>query len=378
MSQPTLPPPPPGPLFPPPPAPPGPPVGQPPVFNLDLSTKTPWWQSRTLRLVVAGILFLTAIVVFFVGRANKSSASDVAAVGKDSPGTQSFTPSVAAPTPPMAASALAEPAPSSGGLITAKGDAPGLYAGQKNVPSCNAGQLADFLQGSPQNSAAWAKAVNIQPTDVRQFILTLTSALLRVDTRVTEFKLAGGQPQPHQSVLEAQTAVLLDRTGFPRVRCASGNPLGEPRAVSSSPSYSGPKWPRFSPQRIVTVQPAQNTGPFILIDSPTGSIFLRIPGGIADTERPPTGVTIQLCEPGQPFGVTGSRFPAGSPITLTWDNPPVTLANVTADGAGNFSEQVTCPPGAPVGTHQVTATGGGFTLTQPVYVIPPAPPPRTP
>ena len=74
--------------------------------------------------------------------------------------------------------------------------------------------------------------------------------------------------------------------------------------------------------------------------------------------------------------MTGSRFPPGTPITLTWDNPPVTLANITADGGGNFSVQVTCPPGAPVGVHQVTATGGGFTLAQPVYAIPPAPPVR--
>src|SRR5947209_11276165 len=152
----------------------------PPMPDLDLDTKTPWWKSRTLRLILAGILFVTAIVVFFVGRSSKASASNVALVGKDSAGADNFTPSVAAPTPPTGPNALAEPAASKSGLITAKGDAPGLYAGQRNVPSCNAGQLADFLQTSPDKSAAWAKAVNIQSTDVRQFILTLTSALLRV------------------------------------------------------------------------------------------------------------------------------------------------------------------------------------------------------
>ena len=79
-------------------------------------------------------------------------------------------------------------------------------------------------------------------------------------------------------------------------------------------------------------------------------------------------------------GRTGDylEHPPGTPSLLTWDNPLVTLANVTADGAGNFSEQVTCPPNAPLGVHQVTATGGGFTLAQPVFAIPPAPPPSTP
>jgi hypothetical protein len=326
--------------------------------------------------VISGVLIVAAIVVFFVGRNSSKASADVALVGKDSPGTESFTPSVAAPSPPQGPNTATAPAPSSGGLITAKGDAAGLYAGQRDVPSCNATQLGNYLDGNPTKAKAWAQAVNVQPTDVKQFIATLTSVLLRVDTRVTEYKFANDQPQPRQSVLQAGTAVMLDRTGFPRVRCESGNPLGEPRAVSTSPSYSGPQWPGFSPRQIVVVQPAQATGPFILIDSPTGSIFLRIPGGIADINRPPVGVTIQLCEPGGPFGVTGSRFPPGTPITLTWDNPPVTLANVTADGGGNFSVQVTCPPGAPIGVHTVTATGGGFTLAQPVYAIPPAPPPR--
>jgi hypothetical protein len=347
----------------------GPPPEQP-------TRTTPWWQSRGLRLAISIALMLTSVVVFLVGRgANKASAGEVILQGKDTPGTNTFTPSVAAPSPPAGPNATTAPAPSSGGLITAKGDAPGLYAGQRDVPSCNGPQLVSYLEGNPEKGRAWAQAVNIQPPDIKPFVATLTSALLRVDTRVSEYQFAGGKPVPKQSVLEAGTAVMLDRTGFPRVRCKSGDPLGQPRAVSTSPSYSGPRWPAFSPRQLVVVQPAPQTTPFIMIDSPTGSIFLRIPGLGIDINRPPTGVTIQLCEPGGPFGVTGSRFPPGTPITLTWDNPPVTLANVTADGGGNFSVQVTCPPGAPIGVHQVTATGGGFTLAQPVYAIPPAPRP---
>jgi hypothetical protein len=355
-------------------APPGPPAGTPPAPK----GATPWWQSRTLRYIISGTLIVAAIVVFFVGRSSNKASADVALVGKDTPGNETFTPPVAAPSPPQAANTATAPAPSSGGLITANGDAAGLYAGQRDVPSCNATQLTSYLEANPAKQKAWAQAINLQPTDVKQFIATLTSVNLRVDTRVTEYKFADNKPQPHQSVLQSGTAVMLDRTGFPRVRCQSGNPLGEPRAVSSSPSYTGAAWPGFSPRQVVIVKPAQNTGPFILIDSPTGSIFLRIPGGIADINRPPTGVTIQLCEPGGPFGVTGSRFPPGTPITLTWDNPPVTLANITADGGGNFSVQVTCPPDTPIGVHQVTATGGGFTLAQPVYAIAPAPPRRGP
>ena len=352
-------------------APPGPPMGPPQVPP---QRNIPWWQSRGFRLALSVILLATAAIVFFVGRgAGTASAKEVFLQGNDAPGTNNFTPSIAAPQPAAGPNATTVPSPSSGGLITAKGDAPGLYAGTRNVPSCNGPALSSALERDPAKGRPWADAVKIQPNEIKPFVATLTSALLRVDTRVTEYQLRGGEAVPRQTVLQAGTAVMLDRTGFPRVRCLSGNPLAEPRAVDANPSYGGQRWPSFSPRTIVVVQPAPATTPFIMIDSPTGSIFLRIPGGIADVDRPATGVTIQLCEAGGPFGVTGSRFPAGSPITLTFDTPPVVLANVTADGGGNFSVQVTCPPDATVGVHQVTATGGGFTLAQPVYVIPPAP-----
>jgi hypothetical protein len=345
----------------------GPPPASPP-------RQIPWWQSRGFRLGLSVILIATAAVVFFVGRGSgNASAHEVFLQGNDAPGTNNFTPSIASPTPAAGPNATTVPAPSANGLITAKGDAAGLYAGTRNVPSCNGPALVSSLEKDPAKAKPWADAVKIQTTEIKPFVATLTSVNLRVDTRVTEYQLRGGKAVPKQSVLQAGTAVMLDRTGFPRVRCLSGNPLAEPQAVSGTPSYAGTRWPRFSPQTIVVVQPAAATTPFILIDSPTGSIFLRIPGGIADVDRPPVGVTIQLCEAGGPFGVTGGRFPPGTPITLTFDTPPVVLANVTADGGGNFSVQVTCPPDATVGVHQVTATGGGFTLAQPVYVIPPAP-----
>jgi len=93
---------------------------------------------------------------------------------------------------------------------------------------------------------------------------------------------------------------------------------------------------------------------------------------LIDINLPPTGVAIIIVEPGGPFTVTGVRFPPGAALTVVFDNPAVTLATPTADGAGNFAVQVTAPATAAPGVHQVTTTGGGVSLTQPVYVIPPA------
>jgi hypothetical protein len=260
-------------------------------------------------------------------------------------------------------------------LTTAKGDAPGLYAGQRDVPSCKTDQLVSFLQGNPSKASAWASAIKIDPSQIKDFVATLTPALTRVDTRVTEFEFGNNnKPLPKQTILQAGTAVLLDRTAFPRVRCIAGDPLAEPRAVSSTPTYTGPRWAGFSPSTVVVVTPAPQPVAIILIDVTNGSVFVRIPGSLVliDINLPPTGVAIIIVEPGGPFTVTGVRFPPGAALTVVFDNPAVTLATPTADGAGNFAVQVTAPANAAPGVHQVTTTGGGVSLTQPVYVIPPA------
>jgi hypothetical protein len=300
-------------------------------------------------------LFVTAAVLFFAGRGGKSNAGEITLQPKDSAGNNAFTPVVATPPPAnQVANATTSPTPSQNGLTTAKGDAPGLYAGQRDVPSCKADQLVSYLQANPAKGRAWASAIGIEQSQIKDFVATLTPALLRVDTRVTDFQFG--------------------RTAFPRVRCQSGDPLAQPRAVTSTPSYAGPRWPGFSPTTVVLVTPTPQPVAIILIDVTTGLTFVRIPGSLVliDIDVPPTGVAIIIVEPGGPFTVTGVRFPPGAALTVVFDNPAVTLATPTADGAGNFAVQVTAPATAAPGVHQVTTSGGGVTLAQPVYVIPPA------
>jgi hypothetical protein len=328
------------------------------------------------------VLFVAGVFVFINSRGSgkKAAAGEIFLEANDAPGTSTFTPSIAvAPPAKTAPNATETPKPSQG-LIKTSGANEGLYGGQRDVSSCNATALVQYLEGRPDIARPWAAALGINPTDIRAFVATLTPALLRVDTRVTDYGLANGRAVPRQSILQSGTAVLLDRTAFPRVRCASGNPLAEPQAVTSAPQYTGPPWQGFSPTTVIVVTPAPTTTVIVLIDVVTGVPFARIPGSIViiDIDRPAQGVTLIIVEPGGPARITGANWPPGTQVTIAFDNPAVTIGTTAADGAGNIAADVTIPDTAAPGVHTVTISGGGFSVPQAVYVIPPAPRRRGP
>lgn len=337
----------------------------------------PWYNRPLFRFGLAFVLFVTGVIVFLVGRGGGSpaAAGEIFLQGSDVPGTATFTPSIAAPPPAQKAPNATESPQPGQGIATTRGDKEGLYAAQRDVPSCNAAALITYLEGNQDRARPWAAALGINAADVRAYVNTLTPVLLRTDTRVTDFGFADGRAVPRQSILQAGTAVLIDRTGVPRVRCASGNPLGEPRAVQSNPQYEGPRWQGFLPGSVILVNPAPATTTIVVVDVTTGAIFVRIPGSIViiDIDRPPAGTILIIVEPGGPARITGANWPPGTPVTITFDNPAVTLATVNADGAGNIAADVVIPDTAAPGIHTVTIAGGGFTVPQTVYVIPRAP-----
>jgi hypothetical protein len=342
-----------------------------------VSSGAPWYSSGRGRLAI-GLVLLVAMfgVSLLFGSSKSASAGEIFTRPADTPGADTFSPSVAsAPAGTNGPAATTAPAPSSSGLVRANAAVPGLYGGTRDAAGCNGAKLTEYLEGNPTRGRAWAQAAGIQQNQIRPFIAALTPAALRVDTRLTDYQFSGGRAVPKQSVLQAGTAVLLDRTAMPRVRCASGDPLAQPRAVDSTPSYRGPRWPSFSPATLVVVDPAPGTTIIVLIDPRTGLPFARVLGSVIviDLDRPAAGATVIVVEPGGPFTVTGSRFPPGSALTVAWDNPAVTLATPTADGAGSVSVTVNAPATTAIGPHQVTVTGGGVRLVQTVYVIPPLP-----
>lgn len=128
-----------------------------------------------------------------------------------------------------------------------------LYGGSGDQKHCDPQALIAYLTSHPDKAKAWVAAQNEDPSltwsggnkitvaDIPTFILELTPTFLTEDTRVTNHGYVKGKATPHQSVLQKGTAVLVDRNGVPRARCACGNPLGRPHKVRD-PHYKGHCW----------------------------------------------------------------------------------------------------------------------------------------
>jgi hypothetical protein len=107
------------------------------------------------------------------------------------------------------------------GTRTAVGTADNLYGGSGELGTCDQGELVDFLSANPAPATAWAGVHGIAPDRIADYVATLTPVVLLLDTAVTNYGFGGGVATPRQSVLQAGTAVLIDDTGTPAVRCAA-------------------------------------------------------------------------------------------------------------------------------------------------------------
>ncbi|MDP9326186.1 MAG: hypothetical protein M3O87_06590 [Candidatus Dormibacteraeota bacterium] len=205
----------------------------------------------------------------------------------NSAGDAPFSPSVAKPS--ATPSAAASPPPSSGNLTSVNGAVPGLYGGTKNDSSCDREKLIDFLKNNPDKAAAWASVEGIAVGDIPDYVHSLTPVVLRYDTRVTNHGYNSGFATPYQAVLQAGTAVLVDRFGVPRARCYCGNPLLPPQP-QTSPHYTGDTWPGFSPTTIVVVVPPGTPVTILTLADPNGTAIGIVVGSNTPSDvNPPTG-----------------------------------------------------------------------------------------
>jgi hypothetical protein len=209
------------------------------------------------RNVVAVLVILVVIaggVAFAVNR--NSSGGDIFLEGVAETGPDPFT--------TIAVRQCAdgfEVAPGSNECVpaTTTSSAPGtttstaLYGGSGSQKRCDPEALIAYLTSHPAKRKAWLEGLNEDPTlewsgghtvtetDLPAFIRELTPTFLTQDTRVTNHSYKNGKAPAHQSVLQKGTAVLVDRNGIPRARCACGNPLGRPHKVRN-PHYKGHCW----------------------------------------------------------------------------------------------------------------------------------------
>ncbi|MGW4201345.1 DUF6777 domain-containing protein [Streptomyces sp. NPDC004726] len=168
---------------------------------------------------------------------------------------------------------LALPAPESGQatrgqtLRTVSGATPGLYGGTRFAGSCDVERQLTLLRADPAKVRAFAAGAGIDRERVPGFLRELTPVVLRTDTRVTSHGFKGGSAVARHAVLQAGTAVLVDRHGAPRVRCAGGNPLTSPVAVKGAVIHKGRLWKGYRPDRIVVVKSTPRAmGRLVIVD----------------------------------------------------------------------------------------------------------------
>jgi hypothetical protein len=216
------------------------------------SARRPADANWRLLALIAGIIAVAVVVgsvVLIVTTRPAAAQYQLEPVG---------TSAVPAFTPPVGRDQRNVVTPVDAGQVF-QGDTPGLYAGTPDVPSCDRQALLGQLQADQQKAAVWSEIQGIQPTQLSTYIGQLTSVVLRSDTYVANYGYEG-QAVSSLSVLQAGTAVFVDKRGVPVVKCTCGNPVKviQPPAGDKA-GFIGTTWPGFSAAAITVIQPIQVT-----------------------------------------------------------------------------------------------------------------------
>jgi hypothetical protein len=311
--------------------------------------------------------------------------SEVTAEPVSHAGANPFTPNVGNDAgdvkPPRAAV-------SSGGPSSYGGELPGLYGGTRNYATCNARKLVVYLEDNPSKARAWAETLHIQTSEIRSYVDDLTPVTLRTDTRVTNHGFVGGRANPIQSILQAGTAVFVDKYGVPVVKCYCGNPLTPPIRYTE-PTYIGPRWTDFAPSHITIInQSTTIIDEFTIYDLRTGKIFMRTAGTSGEddgpyqgeepppdqqpppsstttetqpqetTEQPSAAFSPNVGEQGTTFtlGASGFRPGASLDVTLTRPDGHVEHYSIDVGGDGTGTYTFTNTENVVTGTYNATVT----------------------
>ena len=289
-----------------------------------------------LALLVGG---LGGALVFRGSDGASSATGEVFLESADQVGASPFTKSVAA-TPPrsLPTTTTTRPPTPANQIASVAGSTPGLYGGTRNATSCDRDKLVTFLVQHRDKAAAWAAVQGIRVGEIRAYIGSLTPVILLHDTRVTNHGFANGRATPHQSVLQAGTAVLVDRFGVPRARCFCGNPLTPP-TPSPHPTPVGDPWPGYEPTAVVVVVVHVEVTVLVLVDVDTGVQFARPIGSSGDADVP----VLENGDAGPGNGSTDTTTSTAVP------DAPVAVASPAGTYTVQFSGEQLSPPCSPWG-----------------------------
>ncbi|MDQ1492348.1 MAG: hypothetical protein QOJ23_4862 [Actinomycetota bacterium] len=332
------------------------------------------------------MLLAATVLISVVGGGAEAKGGEIFLESASDAGPDPFSASMAVGTPTtVATTAPATAAPAPTGrlvLISTSGATPGLYGGTRDQTSCDAAQQVAFLAQNPDKAAAFASVLGIRPVDIPAYVATLTPVLLRADTRVTNNGFRNGVATPRQAVLQAGTAVLVDRYGVPRSKCACGNPLAPPKAVASTPKYNGAAWPGFQPNRVQVVQPSRTpVDGLVLVDPASSQPFARRVGtsGTADSDTTipvtvsPAGSSTTVSGRGDPTGTVPTTVAAGTP--RGGNAPPAGSAAPAGSSGTTARSSGTSPPPTVLGA---TITAPTTATTKPPATSPSTSPATSP
>ena len=314
----------------------------------------PWPAARRRRVpnwaivLVAAVLALAVAGALLVTLAGPASAR-VVREPVQTAGSNPFMPAVGDDAAGVVAPAGA------GGRFS--GDTAGLYGGTRSDATCDDAMLTGYLRDDPAKASAWAGALGLRVSQIDSYVSGLTPVVLRADTLVTNHGYADGAATAFPSVLQAGTAVFVDRWGTPVVRCACGNPLATAPTLYPGIVYTGPTWVSFSETDIsVVVSSSIEIHDYTLVDPREHRPFSRpaTSHGDRDGDAPAAGGTA----PGQ-SPVTGE------PGTEAGDSDTPGTGSVDSGSVGSGTPGSGDTPAAPFDPESgsYTVPCGAATLT---------------
>ncbi|MFC9327122.1 DUF6777 domain-containing protein [Kitasatospora sp. NPDC057015] len=203
-------------------------------------------------------------------------------------------------------------------------------------PACDTERLIGQISTGDKGKA-WAAVEGIEQGAIPSYLRSLTSVVLRTDTRVTNHNFKNGTAVAYQAVLQAGTAVLVDSQGVPRVRCACGNPLLPPVLSSGKVSYTGQAWSGFQPSTLVVVTPAPApVTEIVLVNVTTGTWFARQTGHPVTVDKPVAAPSEPLA-PGVPAATSPAATASASSGSASASTSPSGSASASASGSSSPS-----------------------------------------
>ena len=318
------------------------------------------WLGRPVVWVVGLVVVALVVGGVVVLGGGSAGAGEVILEPAAADGSDPFFESIATSSVEVPGGGVAAVAGDPDGVETVDGSTPGLYGGTGEDAVCDAGALVGFLEKNPAKAKAFAGVLGIRPSGIADYVAGLTPVVLREDTRVTNHGFSGGEATARQSVLQAGTAVLVDARGVPRVRCACGNPLIEPTATASAPTFEGDGWAGFDDTRLVAVEPGTAVDSFEVVDvttdeaytqpvgSNTGQIVLAADGlGVATFGQPRAEVVAAITAIlGEPDEVNEEVIAGGFVSFYEWghlmaaflEGAPYVEGEESTRNAGEFGE----------------------------------------